>query len=454
MAKLDMRLPVVLADSAPDSTTPGWVGLLVMDTSRSDKPIYKCTNAQNGVYTWKILEGGSGGGGMVDVPDAVLVTPQELSEEQQAQARENIGAASAGVKTASGEVLLLSDSTDTDLRKMVVFGKSTQDGTPSTAAPLEIVSVGDDGAINVFVGGRNLFDSTPSAEVIRDIENATLIETLDNGVIIQGNAGSTPGTNAYSNGWYRPGYHPRNEHLRVWLSAGTTATLSFEYTMLEYAYGDSTNINVTMRNVNEIDIYAETRTISVGVKIQIKLTIQVGIEGYYYLVISANSGKCRIENIQIEIGSTATDYEQYNPLQTLVLATAGGVCGIPVASGGNYTDADGQMWICDEVNFGNGKHVQRVGRIDSYAGESVGDVWISSTGALSSGATVLYLLAEPVEQALSEDELTAYRELELYYPDTTIYTDENAGLYVERAENIKKYVDRKLAELASAIVNN
>ena len=46
--------------------------------------------------------------------------------------------------------------------------------------------------------------------------------------------------------------------------------------------------------------------------------------------------------------------------QTLTYPTPNGLPGIPVDSGGNYTDAEGQQWICDEVDFGRGKYVQRV----------------------------------------------------------------------------------------------
>ena len=45
--------------------------------------------------------------------------------------------------------------------------------------------------------------------------------------------------------------------------------------------------------------------------------------------------------------------------QTLPISTPTGLHGIPVSSGGNYTDADGQQWICDEVDFARGKYVQR-----------------------------------------------------------------------------------------------
>lgn len=45
--------------------------------------------------------------------------------------------------------------------------------------------------------------------------------------------------------------------------------------------------------------------------------------------------------------------------QTLPVSTPNGLPGIPVTSGGNYTDADGQQWICDEVDFAREKYVQR-----------------------------------------------------------------------------------------------
>ena len=36
--------------------------------------------------------------------------------------------------------------------------------------------------------------------------------------------------------------------------------------------------------------------------------------------------------------------------------------GIPVATGGNYTDANGQQWICDEIDFARGVYIQRIER--------------------------------------------------------------------------------------------
>lgn len=49
-----------------------------------------------------------------------------------------------------------------------------------------------------------------------------------------------------------------------------------------------------------------------------------------------------------------------NKSQTLTLQTPNALPGIPVSSGGNYTDENGQQWICDEVDLERGVKVQRV----------------------------------------------------------------------------------------------
>lgn len=46
--------------------------------------------------------------------------------------------------------------------------------------------------------------------------------------------------------------------------------------------------------------------------------------------------------------------------QPLIVSTPNGLPGIPVTSGGNYTDSTGQQWICDEIDFCREKYVQRV----------------------------------------------------------------------------------------------
>ena len=61
--------------------------------------------------------------------------------------------------------------------------------------------------------------------------------------------------------------------------------------------------------------------------------------------------------------------------QSLILATPNGLPGIPVTKDGNYTDADGQQWVCDEIDLERGKYVQRV------AEKEVSEITWSGAGA-------------------------------------------------------------------------
>lgn len=59
---------------------------------------------------------------------------------------------------------------------------------------------------------------------------------------------------------------------------------------------------------------------------------------------------------------TADDFEAYNG-QTLTVVTSNGLPGIPVTSGGNYTDENGQRWVCDEIDFARGVRITRLAEL-------------------------------------------------------------------------------------------
>ena len=59
-------------------------------------------------------------------------------------------------------------------------------------------------------------------------------------------------------------------------------------------------------------------------------------------------------------GSITVNVTGKNDAQSMTLATPNGLPGIPVTSGGNYTDANGQQWICDEIDPARGVYVKRV----------------------------------------------------------------------------------------------
>lgn len=48
------------------------------------------------------------------------------------------------------------------------------------------------------------------------------------------------------------------------------------------------------------------------------------------------------------------------PAQKLIIPTPNGLPGVPTIDNGNYTDASGQQWLCDEVDLKRGVYVQNV----------------------------------------------------------------------------------------------
>lgn len=134
----------------------------------------------------------------------------------------------------------------------------------------------------------------------------------------------------------------------------------------------------------------------------------------------------RMYDIQAEEGSTATSYEPYKTPQSVHLSTPNGLAGLKVSNGGNYTDESGQQWICDEVvrnERGTGKRIQRIGIIESYASETINTAYMSTTGQLTEGATVIYVLDDAIETDLTAEEIAALSALHTYYPTTTISND-------------------------------
>ena len=77
--------------------------------------------------------------------------PALKSSVDELQARQNIL-----VGSETGNPVSCNDAYSAPLCGLTVYGKSTQDGTPSPDAPVPIVSAGDGGSVAVKVTGRNL----------------------------------------------------------------------------------------------------------------------------------------------------------------------------------------------------------------------------------------------------------------------------------------------------------
>lgn len=125
---------------------------------------------------------------------------------------------------------------------------------------------------------------------------------------------------------------------------------------------------------------ADTVSVVDNVRIENKITITTN-EKTNFIVIQFNKdgiSKVDIENAKVMVneGKVALSYEPYKET-TATIPTENGLAGIHVDSGGNYTDSNGQQWICDEIvkyTDGSGEYVQQVKKIifDGSSDESWG----------------------------------------------------------------------------------
>ena len=374
--------------------------------------------------------------------------------------------ADAIIETAQGETMTLTDSSDKLFEGLRVFGKSTQDGTPSVENPVPIVNAGENGSIKVEVTGRNLISKT--------------------------------------------GYRPL---INISIPADVKIFASVEDTADEFV-------------VNVVNVDGTVNTIP--------LEKEKDNRRYGFRTLSAESKQMRfrgtIATPMLAISKEYIPYEPYCTIQSLTLSTPNGLPGVPVSKDGNYTDQNGQQWVCDEIDLGRGKYVQRTIRIDfkslnkwktgtardgriyfisseitykpkaasntvsgtisniavcgnpyTDSGDAVWAYAQDATNYLRVGfknqeintveklkeylsgtkeAYAQYILAAPIERDLTPEEIAAYKALHTNYPTTVITND--AGAHMEASyvadtgtyiRNIESRLNAKLVNIQSALIS-
>lgn len=198
--------------------------------------------------------------------------------------------------------------------------------SPSPEYPQEIKIPGSDGSLEVRVFGVQLIAKTYASATI----NGITYTVNDDGSV-------TANGKATSNSFFLLSMLPKAND--VFLSGGKSESISIVYTnMVNKGYKDVGN-GIYIPNQFDYEKYPNSR-------IQIQITEGTTVTN-------------EIIRPMLNAGSTALPWEPYK-LQSLTLSTPNGLPGIPVDSGGNYTDESGQQWICDEVDFERGKYIQRV----------------------------------------------------------------------------------------------
>ena len=322
---------------------------------------------------------------------------------------------------ASGTTIIISDATEgRPFRGLRVFGKSTQDGTPSVENPVPIVNAGEGGSITVEVTGRNLLKPNSYNTYYEfPLKANTVITLMTNGKPSQGGNIKFSATDG-SNVWFS-------------IDAGQTRVC---------------------RSIGKKDVKGFYDQLKVG-------------GGLEYM---------------FAVGDIKT-YTPYVEPQSLTLQTPNGLPGVPVSKDGNYTDADGQQYICDEINLARGKYVQRVKKINVKSvngynlSENFGSIKVEGILSTQSRVPVMsnrfafgtsikddgtcfaygdvirlyynlgslenfnkwltdndvvvwYPLDTFIERDLTPEEIAAYKALRTYGPTTVVSNDAGAGMEI------------------------
>lgn len=355
------------------------------------------------------------------------------------------------VGSETGNPIAVDDAFAAPLCGLTVYGKSTQDGTPTPDAPVPIVSAGDGGSVAVRVTGKNLFYE-------QEFQNYFI-----------NSVGNTVG-----------------------LAVGNVSCVLKVVTGAKY-YVTRNKIGTKFRVavVDKLPTSGNPVTPSSGINADSKRQAEISATSKY-MVIQCED-EAAFSGLMVSLDSSTT-YSPYHE-QLLTLSTPNGLPGIPVTSGGNYTDQNGQQWICDEIDLERGVKVQRVGKVTplrassgwnklanteelrianpfiraygrvimlcntfklvpitwnvdtpyifSYAGEGNNSIAFrlplgaySATYFQEHPTTVYGIFPTPIETPLTPAEIAAYKAITAYAPDTVVQASDGAGVKLEYQRDV------------------
>lgn len=455
------RASIETEATVPDAPEPTWGQMAIDAMQRAQAAAGKAETALGAVNGAK-----SEAIAAIEEADAAALEGIAYAKDRVLEEIDAAAGTAAGsiMPMEAGEVIAVHDSAEKNMRAVKIYGRTTQSGTPTPSAPVPLVTVGADG--NVKASAK---------EGLPEGGNANIT------IINQPRSMTTPaGTNAV--------FHVD--------AVGNGLTYQWMY---------SSNGGASF-----------TESGSTGNKTNtLNFTVKDYHNGYPYKcqITDADGNTVTTDVATLTIGEpTAT--ESPVTVQTATIATPGGLPGVPVTSGGNYTDANGQQWIADTIEYdvetGKGKRVKRVHlvRLTSTShnwaahataagrfitnnpspaflpgvapicsafrggkGATATEGYVYINGTTQFGFTInlatlaewksyldanevylAYAMATPIETQLSEEETAQIAALKTYYPETTVYNEDSAHMEIKYVADTKNYIDKKIETIAAAML--
>lgn len=256
------------------------------------------------------------------------------------------------VKEAQGTSVVLTDSASEPFVGIKIFGKSTQAGDPTPNDPQEIISVGDRGNVTVSVYGLNLCENT--------WENGTINSDTGVNSAVAGEIRSID---------FIPVVANQNIYTKRSLYTGA----------MKLRFYDANKSYVGMGNADTINLISgNTVNNPMGVNVK-ECVFQIKDPRIKYMRICDTSNS--LDTLYV-VSLCKISTNEYKKKQAITLSTPNGLRGVKTIAHSlvTYTDADGTMWLGDEIDLDKGVYVKRLGTtvIDntvSIATGALGDGW-------------------------------------------------------------------------------